>query len=176
MRQHNYHYIRYALLIAFITALTQLPRILSYGIDITTFRILGIAITILVIVIDWRNYYLWNKEENKTGIGPVTVVISLFYFLVLFWFIRMPAPVTEHLRTFDELKVRQAQTEQMLDHLVKTNASYNAKLEEINKMVEGIYKNQFLQQKLEELDRMKANNLITLEDYNRKKEEILSRY
>jgi hypothetical protein len=123
---------------------------------------------------------------------------------VLIWFIFFPIYKTEHVDLLQGLNLRQLQTERTLNQLTqasneqlkliqkinakqtqsdqfinqlnKTSASYKTKLDELSSLINVIHKNYFLIQKLDELDKMRKQKLISVEDYNKKKFEILKRF
>ena len=84
----QYHYIRYAMFFAYLVALAQVPVILkTTGFPGRTLRIFYMMLTVLAVVIDWRNFYLHRRELRQSAApGPITVAIAIFYFVVLLWF------------------------------------------------------------------------------------------
>jgi len=176
MESHNYHYIRYGALFAFVAVLTQMPALIQSGLPPATLRAFGILLAVLCITIDWRNYQLWKQEEKRTGIGPITVAIALFYFGVLGWFVMSPTLARAHRPEIDEIQAIQRQVTTQLHQLVTSNHAYGAKLAALDQQLNVLIRGQHLQEKLEELDRMRGKNLITAGEYNSKKAEILARF
>lgn len=94
--QRNYHYLRYAILAFFLLWIAAVPNMLqSEFISLATVGYLGMTFSVLCVIMDLRNYWLFVDEERdlRQALGKVpfsgprvTFVIILFYLLVLAWF------------------------------------------------------------------------------------------
>ena len=97
--KRNYHYLRYAILGMYLVVLGTLPNWLqSEYLPLKIVAGLGVAVTVLCIIMDLRNYYLFRQEEafirhhlgrDKYSWSIVTLALLLFYScgLLLFFYI-----------------------------------------------------------------------------------------
>jgi hypothetical protein len=94
--QRNYHYLRYAIFAFFLIALGTVPNLLqSEFFSLATVGYFGMALAVLCLIMDLRNYWLFLDEERDIRkrmdkgeySGPkVTLILSLFYLLAFLWF------------------------------------------------------------------------------------------
>jgi ABC-type uncharacterized transport system permease subunit len=76
MDQRYYHYIRYAMLFAYLLALAQIPQALNTSFPKNTLKAFYFLLTVLAMIIDWRNFSLYRKEL-KTPVTPGACTIAI---------------------------------------------------------------------------------------------------
>ena len=93
-KQYNrgYHYIRYAVFGIYLTFLVKSFDWLNNS-DFTLIKQVswfGVYLTILCVIMDARNQYLWHQDEAPVpGRTSVTWPLYLFYLGSLIWFLSL---------------------------------------------------------------------------------------
>ena len=103
--QRNYHYLRYAILAFFLIALGALPNWLqSEFLSLAAVGYFGMSLSLLCLVMDIRNYFLFRDEESfirdvlqkPPYTGPiVTWTLTLFYIGSFLLFYQLTTQIAE---------------------------------------------------------------------------------
>lgn len=92
------HYLRYFIFGGYVAFLSQVPDLLASSITLADISILGSFITIICIIMDYRNYFKYRKITGKSGFGVTTVFLTLFYITCFLWFLSLPGSEYEKRR------------------------------------------------------------------------------
>ena len=84
----GYHYIRYAMFGIYVFFIGRaVDWLLSDGVPFALLSIIGLCLTVLTLIVDYRNQELWRENEENPGSRVVTVPLYLFYGAFLLWFV-----------------------------------------------------------------------------------------
>lgn len=172
----NYHYIRYGIFFAWMASLFAIPSLLDRGIGQLEVRVLACALTILCIVSDWRNYYLWRLQSESIGVGPVTLCVSAIYVMVFCWLIFTRQIPTARLERIVDLESKQGEMESQIKELLASNTLYQKRATELNTSLKDLEDRLSVGRKIEELQGLHNRGVITQDEFDKKKGELMGRY
>ncbi len=146
-------------LAAFILFVTQAPRLLESGLDLDTFRILGLSVSLLLFSIQIGAFIIYRREARKLietiPLALPIIILSILFLYSTLWFGLSSGPKIMAESIAEEKKIEQASSIGSLD-----GGSASEKVEEIYF-------------KFEILKRLEAGQFISDYDYRVKKSELL---
>lgn len=152
--------IRYIALFVFVIFLTLAPGLIDNGVDLISFRALGVIVTLVFLVIDWRNYFIWKKEAGVNRfIGPVTAAVTLFYLLSVFWFGISGGPK----KLSDTVKANRQAVVKVTDPVELLKRKNKVQAEDVLN-------------KFKTLKQLREEDFISDYDYEKTKSELLKKY